>query len=96
MGLLRGLLSSNPASVKKSDNSSRAAPILWNVFHHVQGCWNISPGVTKHKGKKISNVKNPHTIKGLERGTTYFFVVTAVNELVENQVSEEISYTVPE
>ena len=58
--------------------------------------WNISPGVTKHKGKKISNVKNPHTIKGLERGTTYFLVVTAVNELGENQVSEEILYTVAE
>ena len=64
--------------------------ILYNIY------WDYSPGVTKHNAKKISNVKNPHTIKGLKRGTTYYFVVTAVNELGESEVSEEISYTVAE
>jgi fibronectin type 3 domain-containing protein len=56
--------------------------------------WNDSPGVRKHNGKKISNVKSPHTIKGLKRGTTYYFVVTAVNAFEESQVSEEILFTV--
>jgi len=64
--------------------------ISYNIY------WDSSPGITKHNAKKISNVKNPHTIKGLKRGTTYYFVVTAVNELGESEVSEEISYTVAE
>jgi predicted phage tail protein len=58
--------------------------------------WDNSPGITKKSAKKISNVKNPHTIKGLKPGTTYYFVVTSVNELGESEVSEEISYTVAE
>ena len=62
--------------------------ISYNIY------WNDSPGVTKHNGKKISNVKSPHTIKGLKRGTTYYFVVTAANAFRESQVSEEISFTV--
>ena len=55
--------------------------------------WKDSPGVTKRNGEKISNVKNPHTIKGLKPGT-YFFVVTAVNELGESEESEEFSISV--
>ena len=62
--------------------------ISYNIY------WNYSPGVTKHNGKKISNVKSPHTIEGLKRGTTYYFVITAVNVLSEIQVSEETSFTV--
>jgi hypothetical protein len=52
-----------------------------------------SPGVTKRNGEKISNVKNPHTIKGLKPGI-YFIVVTAVNELGESAESEEFSISV--
>ena len=55
--------------------------------------WKDSPGVTKVNGKKISNVKNPHTIKGLNPGT-YYFVVTAVNDLGESAESEEFSISV--
>ncbi len=62
--------------------------ISYNIY------WNDSPWVTKHNGKIISNVKSPHTIKGLKRGTTYYFVVTAVNAFRESQVSEEFSFTV--
>ena len=61
--------------------------ISYNIY------WNDSPWVTIHNGGKISNVKSPHTIKGLKRGTTYYFVVTAVNEFEEIQVLEEISLT---
>lgn len=56
--------------------------------------WGVSRGVTKRDGNKISNVKNPVTIKGLKLGTTYYFVVTVVNEFGESKESEEISYTV--
>ena len=68
------------------DNVPRA--VYYNIY------WNNSPGVTKHNGKKISKVKNPHTIKGLQRGTTYYFVVTAVSESGESKESEELSFTV--
>ena len=61
--------------------------ISYNIY------WNDSPGITKFYGKKISNVKNPHIIKGLKPGT-YYFVVTAVNEFGESEKSEEFSFTV--
>ena len=56
--------------------------------------WSKTPGVNKHNGNKISNVTNPATIKDLEIGITYYFVVTAVNESGESAPSGEIAYTV--
>ncbi len=58
--------------------------------------WSDSPGVTRQNGNKISNVKNPVTIKGLNRGTTYYFVVTVVNEFGESEESGELTHTVGE
>jgi fibronectin type 3 domain-containing protein len=52
-----------------------------------------SPGVTKLNGQKISNAKNPQKIVGLKPGTTYYFVVTALNEAGESEESEEMSFT---
>jgi fibronectin type 3 domain-containing protein len=56
--------------------------------------WSDKPGVTKKNGTKISNVKNPHKIKGLKKGGKYYFVVTAVNASGESKESEEISLLV--
>ncbi len=61
--------------------------VSYNIY------WNDSPGVTILNGKKISNVKNPHTIKGLKPGT-YYFVVTAVNDFGESEESADFSFTV--
>jgi hypothetical protein len=55
--------------------------------------WSDSPGVTKHNGKKISYVNSPYTLKGLKRGVTYYFVITAVNAFKESDESEELSFT---
>jgi len=62
--------------------------ISYNIY------WRNQPGVTKHNGKKIANVKNPHTLKDLISGKTYYLVVTAVSKDGESSLSEEISYTV--
>ena len=53
--------------------------------------WSDKPGVNKKNGTKISNVKNPHKMTGLEKGKKYYFVVTAVNASGESKESEEIS-----
>ena len=55
--------------------------------------WSDKPGVTKNNGTKISNVKNPHKIKGLKKGKKYYFVVTAVNASGESKESKEFSIT---
>ena len=54
--------------------------------------WSTSPKVTKDNGKKIPNVTNPYLFKGIRKATTYYFVVTAVNEQGESDISSEISY----
>lgn len=53
-----------------------------------------SPGVTRQSGKKLANVTNPYTVKGLKRGKIYYFVVTAVTNSGESKESEELSFTV--
>ena len=65
-----------------------ASATSYNIY------WSDKKGVTKHNGTRISNVKNPHTITGLKKGSTYYFVVTAVNESGESAASQSISFIV--
>jgi hypothetical protein len=53
-----------------------------------------SPGVTKQNGKKIDDVGNPFTFRGLQRGKVYYVVVTTVTDSGESKESEEISFSV--
>ena len=41
--------------------------------------WSTAPGVTKTNGTKISGVSSPYMHKNLNYGTTYYYVVTAVD-----------------
>jgi hypothetical protein len=66
------------------DNVPKA--VSYNIY------WSHSPGVTRQNGKKIANVTNPYTFKGLERGKMYYFVVTAMAGSNESKESNELSF----
>jgi fibronectin type 3 domain-containing protein len=56
--------------------------------------WSTSPGVSKVSyTEKISNVSSPFTHSGRINGTTYYYVVTAVNNYGESGESTQVSAT---
>jgi len=85
----------SPASI----STNGKVTLSWS---NVQGgtSYNIyvstTPGVNKLNSNKIQNAANPITITDLEFGTTYYFIVTAVNDSGEREISREISYKVLE
>lgn len=48
-------------------------------------------GVTPSNGQQILSVSNPYTHTGLTNGTTYYYIVVAVNDRGESLASSEIS-----
>lgn len=55
--------------------------------------WSTTTGVTRSNGNRISSVTSPLSHTGLVNGTTYFYVVTAVNASGESVESMEVSAT---
>ena len=86
------------ATQKKVQSSGKAqATLAWDsvpgaISYNIY--WRNQTGVTKDNGEKIANVKNPHTLKDLIPGETYYLVVTAVSKSGESSISEEILHTV--
>ena len=54
--------------------------------------WSNRSGVTRLTGKKIAGIQPPFRFKQVEKGQSYFFVVTAVSDDGESSESEEIMY----
>jgi fibronectin type 3 domain-containing protein len=84
-------------STKASVPETRDVTLAWDDVPNATSYniyWHDKPGVTRKNGTKISNVKNPHKIKGLKKGGKYYFIVTAVNASGESKESEEFSFTV--
>lgn len=53
--------------------------------------WSTTSGITKLSGTKISGATNPYVHTGLANGTTYYYVVTAVNTNGESADSAQAS-----
>ena len=67
------------------DSSSRATS--YNIYY------STTSGATKTNGTKITGATSPFTYVGLSNGTTYYYVVTAVNSYGESIESSEVSAT---
>lgn len=55
--------------------------------------WSTTTGVTTTNGTKISGVTSPAVHTGLTDGTTYFYIVTAVNSAGESAASVQVAAT---
>ena len=53
--------------------------------------WSETSGVTKDNGTQIPDITSPYSHTGLTNGTTYYYVVTAVNSFGESAESAEVS-----
>jgi hypothetical protein len=88
--------STDAAGQKAPSRARTQATIAWDNIPGATSYniyWRSQPGVTKRNGQKIANVDNPHTLKDLVPGKTYYLVVTAVSPSGESSVSKEISFT---
>ncbi len=55
--------------------------------------WSTTPGVTTGSGTKITGAANPYIQAALVNGTTYYYIVTAVNSVGEGAPSIQVSAT---
>jgi fibronectin type 3 domain-containing protein len=82
-----------PADVSVSGGDSQMT-ITWGAVTDADSYnvyYGTSPGVTKTTGTKVANAVSPKVVSGLQNGTTYYVVVTAVNGAGESVVSAEKS-----
>lgn len=90
-----GVGPSSPAGVGAASGSGQNI-VSWNTASGATSYnvyWSTTAGVTKANGTKISNATSPYTHTGLTNGTTYYYVVTAVNAYAESYDSPQTEVT---
>jgi len=86
-------LPSAPTAVTPSAGD-RQVTISWSAVSGATSYniyWSETSGVTKDNGTQIPDITSPYSHTGLTNGTTYYYVVTAVNSFGESAESAEVS-----
>ena len=65
--------------------SSVSGATSYNIY------WSTTSGVTKTTGTKLTGATSSYLHSGLTNGTTYYYVVTAVNSYGESSESSQVS-----
>ncbi len=84
-----GNFPSAPTGVTANAGDGQAT-ISWNTVSGATSYniyWSTTSGVTKTTGTKITGTISPYTHTGLTNGTTYYYVITAVNSYGESSES---------
>lgn len=84
-----------PTSVSATGGANQAT-ISWPAVNGASSYnlyWSTTSGVTKTNGTKVAGVTSPYVKTALTAGTTYYFIVTAVNTIGESAASAQTSAT---
>ena len=84
-----------PASVTAMGGTNMAT-VSWPAISGAASYniyWSTASGVSKTNGTKIAGATSPYVQTGLSAGTTYYYIVTAVNSVGESVASAAASAT---
>jgi Tol biopolymer transport system component len=86
---------SAPSNVSTTSGNTQAviswSPVAGATSYNIY--WSTTSGVTKTSGTKITGATSPYSHTGLTNGTTYYYIVTAVNSSGESVESAQVSAT---
>jgi fibronectin type 3 domain-containing protein len=84
-----------PTGVSAAGGAKQAtiswAPVAGAVSYNLY--WSTTAGVTTGSGTRVAAVSSPYVLANLAAGTTYYYVVTAVNSVGESTASAQASAT---
>ena len=75
---------------------AKQVTVTWNAVSAATSYnlyWSTTAGVTPATGTKVAGASSPYVQTGLADGSSYFFIVTAVNATGESAASAEVAAT---